>query len=172
MMRGNKNFKMKLLFIITVKRIKKVLVVALFFLMMIHVNAQSTNVKYNKQLADSLGADDYGMKMYVLVILKPGSNKIDDKQKADSLFVGHLQNISHLATLGKLVAAGPLKRNEKGYDGIFILNVKTTEEATTLLQTDPAIKAKMLDTELFQWYGSAALPLYLKFHDNVKKKDF
>ena len=110
--------------------------------------------------------------MYVLVILKPGSNKIDDKQKADSLFIGHLQNIGQLAKIGKLVAAGPLKKNEKGYEGIFVLNVRTIEEANTLLETDPAIKAKMLDTELFQWYGSAALPLYLKYHDNVKKKDF
>jgi len=49
--------------------------------------------KYNKQLADSLGADDYGMKIYVLVILKTGKAKIEDKQKADSLFLGHLQNI-------------------------------------------------------------------------------
>ena len=163
---------MKLSLNITVNCIKRVFASAILLLMMIHANAQSNNPKYDKHLADSLGADDYGMKMYVLVILKPGSNKIDDKQKADSLFIGHLQNIGQLAKIGKLVAAGPLKKNEKGYEGIFVLNVRTIEEANTLLETDPAIKAKMLDTELFQWYGSAALPLYLKYHDNVKKKDF
>lgn len=38
-------------------------------------NAQTINSNYNKALADSSGADDYGMKMYVLVILKSGTNK-------------------------------------------------------------------------------------------------
>ncbi len=155
-----------------VNYIAKTVVTTFLLLTLTKANAQTDNPKYNKQLADSLGADDYGMKMYVLVILKTGKIKIEDKQKADSLFLGHLQNINHLAETGKLVAAGPIKKNAKEYEGIFILNVKTIEEASILLETDPAIKSKMLDTELFQWYGSAALPLYLKFHDNVKKKDF
>ena len=163
---------MKLLFNAREDLIKSVSITALFFLMAIYVNAQAGNTAYDSHLADSLGADDYGMKMYVLVILKSGSNKMEEKQKADSLFSGHLKNINRLAEAGKLVVAGPLKKNEKGYEGIFILNVRTMEEANRLLQTDPAIKAKLLDTELFQWYGSAALPLYLKFHNNVKKKDF
>ena len=152
--------------------ITKTLFTHFLLLSLTKVNAQTDNPKYNNQLADSLGADDYGMKMYILVILKPGKTKIEDKKKADSLFLGHLQNIGHLAEIGKLVAAGPIKKNDKDYEGIFILNVKTIEEAKVLLETDPAIQTKMLDTELFQWYGSAALPLYLKYHDNIKKKNF
>ena len=150
----------------------KTFLVVLLLLTLASVNAQTSNQKYNKQLADSLGADEYGMKMYVLVILKSGRAIIKDKHLADSLFLAHLKNITKLAAEGKLVAAGPLQKNDKKYDGIFILNVRTTEAATILLETDPAIKSKMLETELFQWYGSAALPLYLKFHDYVKKKDF
>jgi hypothetical protein len=152
--------------------IGKTLVIFFLLLMLTKANAQTSNPKYNKQLADSLGADDYGMKMYVLAILKTGKSKIEDKQKVDSLFIGHLQNIHRLAELGKLVVAGPIKKNVQEYEGIFILNVKTIGEANILLQTDSAIKSKLLDTELFEWYGSAALPLYLKFHDAVKKKDF
>ena len=49
------------------------------------INAQSNNAKYNKAMADSLGADDYGMKTYVLVILKTGTGKIDNKVKVDSM---------------------------------------------------------------------------------------
>jgi uncharacterized protein YciI len=147
-------------------------VTILLLLIVTKVDAQMGNAKYNKQLADSLGADDYGMKMYVLVILKPGTTKMEDKHRADSLFLGHLRNINHLAAIGKLVMAGPIKKNVKEYEGIFVLNVETTEEASILLDTDPAIKSKLLDAELFQWYASAALPLYLKFHDNIKKKDF
>ena len=83
--------------------ITKTLFTLFLLLSLTKVNAQTDNPKYNNQLADSLGADDYGMKMYILVILKPGKTKIEDKKKADSLFLGHLQNIGHLAEIGKLV---------------------------------------------------------------------
>jgi uncharacterized protein YciI len=163
---------MKLFFNTSINLIKHLSLTLLFLLVLTHLNAQSPNPKYDKNLADSLGADDYGMKMYVLVILKTGTNKIDDKQKSDSLFAGHMKNIDHLAEIGKLIVAGPMSKNDKEYRGIFILNVKTIEDAKILLDLDPAIKAKLLDAELYRWYGSAALPLYLKSHDVVKKKDF
>ena len=134
--------------------------------------AQKPNPLFDKPLADSLGADEYGMKMYVLVILKTGPNKTADKATTDSLFGGHMQNIGRLVNEGKLVVAGPMGKNDKSYRGIFILNVKTTAEAGVLLDTDPAIKEKLLEAELFQWYGSAALPMYLPYHDKVKKQDF
>jgi uncharacterized protein YciI len=132
--------------------------------------AQNEKVDFDKVLADSLGADDYGMKSYVLVILKTGSNNTEEKAVTDSLFRGHMNTINKLAKEGKLVVAGPLQKNDKSYRGIYILNVKTIAEANELLITDPAIKAKVLDTEIFQWYGSAALPVYLKTHDKIQKK--
>ncbi len=150
----------------------KLVVSLLAFIITLNTNAQTEDSKYNKALADSLEADAYGMKMYVLVILKQGVNLINNKVKEDSLFMNHLQNIGHLAKIGKLVAAGPLKQNKNSYQGIFILNARTIEEAKLLLDSDSAIKAKLLDIELYQWYGSAALPLYLKFHDRIKKKNF
>ena len=136
------------------------------------VNAQNNNPKYDKLLADSLGGDDYGMKRYVLVILKTGTATITDKSVIDSLFRGHMQNINRLADAGKLIIAGPLQKNEKAYRGIFILNVETLDEARELLITDPAVKANLLDSELYSWYGSAALPMYLKFHEKVEKKTY
>ena len=148
---------------------KSIIALALLFLS-VNANSQIDNPKYDKALADSLGGDDYGMKPYVLVILKTGTNKIDKKETVDSLFKGHIANIDRLASIGKLVVAGPLKKNDKSYRGIFILNVKTIEEANALLATDPAVKEKLLDAELFQWYGSAALPEYLKVHEKIEKK--
>lgn len=134
------------------------------------VHAQSTNPHYNQSLADSLGGDDYGMKRYVLVMLKTGTGSIADKKATDSLFHGHMKNINHLAATGKLVVAGPLQKNEKTYRGLFILNAKTFEEARQMLEGDPAIKAQLLEPELYGWYGSAALPMYLDFHGKVEKK--
>jgi uncharacterized protein YciI len=149
---------------------KSSIIIALLSMLTIGAYAQEDNPKYDKALADSLGGDDYGMKAYVLVILKTGPNKVDNKEKLDSLFRGHLANINRLADLGKLVVAGPLKKNDRGYRGIFIFNVRTIEDANALLTSDPAVQAKLLDAELFQWYGSAALPEYLKVHERIEKK--
>ncbi len=144
------------------------------FLLISSINGftQTPNTKYDKHLADSLGADEYGMKNYVLVILKTGSVKIEDQKISDSLFGGHMRNIKSLADQGKLVLAGPIHKNEKEYRGLFILNVKTIDEARDLLQTDPTIKAKLLDAELYNWYGAACLPMYLPYFEKVQQKSF
>ena len=132
--------------------------------------SQSDNPKYDKAMADSLGGDDYGMKKYVLVILKTGSRIETQKTIVDSLFRGHMENINRLVNSGKLVIAGPLVKNEKNYRGIFILNVPSIEEARKLIDLDPAIREKLLDVEMFQWYGSAAISEYLKAHEKIEKK--
>lgn len=130
---------------------------------------QSSNPNYDSTLARELGADDYGMKKYIWVILKTGENKTAEKAFIDSCFMGHLDNISRLADEGKLVVAGPLGKNDNAYRGIFILNVTTFEEANELLQSDPAIKESLLKADLYNWYGSAALPQYLEAADKIWK---
>jgi len=135
------------------------------------INAQSKN--FDQKLADSVGADQYGMKPYYLVILKKGKTEITDKAKKSDLMKGHMDNINKLAKDGKLIVAGPmLEKNQNDYSGIFILDAKTKEAAENLVLTDPSVKAGIFDVELYKWYGSAALPLYLKFHDKVTKVKF
>lgn len=134
------------------------------------VSAQESGKLYNKALADSLGADKYGMKSYVFVLLKTGSNTTTDKDKLNLLFRGHMENIGKLVKEGKLVVAGPFGKNDKSYRGIFILNVRTAEEAKALLDADPAIKEKVLDAEILEWYGSAALPMYLPYHGKIEEQ--
>lgn len=133
---------------------------------------KKAKVPYDEALAKKLGADDYGMKMYIMVILKSGTNTTETKAKTDSLFAGHMANIEKMAALNKLAVAGPMGKNDKNYRGIFILNTKSMDEAKQLLDNDPAIKAKLLEPELYNWYGSAALPEYLPFHDKIQKKSF
>jgi uncharacterized protein YciI len=134
------------------------------------VVAQHHNPKYDKALADSLGADVYGMKSYVLVLLKTGTNQATDETLINKAFRGHLENINRLANLNKLVVAGPMGANVKDYRGIFILNVSSLDEAQALLETDPAIQEKLLEAELYPWYGSAALPVYLEVHYRIEKE--
>jgi uncharacterized protein YciI len=153
---------------------KKLFVLICLITTAIFVQAQEKKPKapYDEVLAKKLGADNYGMKMYVLVILKSGSNTTETKAKTDSLFVGHMANMDKMVEMQKLVVAGPMGKNDKNYRGIFILNTKSIEEAKQLLESDPAIKAKLLEPELYNWYGSAALAEYLPFHDKIQKSSF
>ena len=135
------------------------------------INAQKKD--FDQKLADSLGADQYGMKSYYLVILKKGKGEITDKAKKSELMKGHMDNINKLTKDGKLIVAGPMaEKNSNDYSGIFILDAKTKEEAESLVLTDPSIKSGIFDVEIYKWYGSAALPLYLKSHDKVAKVNF
>ena len=146
-----------------------------FLVIVLSVNvsfAQKTNPNYDAELATKLGADDYGMKKFVFVILKTGTNESTNKSLKDSCFTGHMNNINRLVKEKKLIVAGPMVKNEKSYRGIFILDVSTMEDANLLLETDPAIKAKFLEPELYIWYGSAALPEYLEASEKVWKTGF
>ena len=146
-----------------------------FLVIILSINvsfSQKTNPNYDAELAVKLGADDYGMKKFVFVILKTGSNESTDKVLKDSCFTGHMTNIDRLVKEKKLIVAGPMVKNEKSYRGIFILDVSTKDEANLLLETDPAIKAKFLEPELYLWYGSAALSEYLEASDKVWKFGF
>lgn len=143
--------------------------VCLFLCSIQIIHAQHINPGYDSTLAKQLRADDYGMKYYVLVILKTGTNDIQDKELRDSLFAGHFANMSTMADAGKLIVAGPIAKNDRTYRGIFILDVSTFEEALALLQNDPTVMEKVLEPELYSWYGSAALPVYLDTHDKIQK---
>ncbi|WP_143884977.1 YciI family protein [Chryseobacterium binzhouense] len=127
---------------------------------------------FNQKLADSLGADNYGMKAYSIVMLTTGSTKIEDKAKMDELMKGHMSNIGRLAKEGKIVVAGPFsEKNNRDYRGMFIFNTKSKEEAESWVKTDPAVAAGVFSYEIFPWYGSAALPLYLKHHKEIAKEN-
>jgi len=136
------------------------------------VYGQKSNPNYDAELAEKLGADDYGMKTFVLVLLKTGTNDSTDEDARNTAFAGHMSNINRLVEEKKLIVAGPIEKNERTYRGLFILDTPTIEEARVLLQTDPAIKENYLASELFIWYGSAALSEYLEASDKVWKTGF
>lgn len=130
-----------------------------------------TGKSYDSALAKKLGADDYGMKQYVMAMLKKGSTEIKDTARLRQLLSAHLQNISRLANEGKMVLAGPMMDNT-GLEGIFIFNVKTVKEAEELSATDPAVKAGLFSLEFHPWYASAALMQVVDTHKKLQKKSF
>lgn len=125
-------------------------------------------LQYDSLLAAELGADDYGMKQYVMAFLKAGPNRDIGKEESMELQRAHLDNINRLAEDGKLVLAGPFMDNGE-LRGIYVFDVRSVEEAEALTATDPAIKAGSLVMELKPWYGSAALGKVNEIHMQVAK---
>jgi uncharacterized protein YciI len=147
--------------------------IGMFFLGLLSavaVMGQTVNPQYDSVLAKSLGADEYGMKQYYLVILKTGSNTTANKHFKDSCFAGHFANMGKMEAAKQLVVAGPFGKNGDQFRGLFILNAPSLEAAQQLVQTDPAVHAQLLKADIYPWYGSAALPEYLKATDKIWKK--
>ena len=129
-----------------------------------------TAVRYDEVLAKKLGADERGMRMFVLCILKTGPKDAEIKGKErEDLFTGHFGNINRLAEEGKLAVAGPFGKNDKTYRGLYIFNVSTVEEAEKLVVLDPAVKAGIFVPELTLWYGSAAMLVVNETHKKLEK---
>lgn len=134
----------------------------------VETHAQETENGFDAALADELGADDYGMRQYVIAFLKAGPNRDQDSTRAAELQQAHLDNIRRLAEEGKLVLAGPFM-DQQEVRGIFVFDVRTVEEARQLTATDPAVKAGRLEMELRPWYGSAALMEINNIHSKISK---
>jgi len=149
---------------------KKLIFLFLLTLLYTGMQAQNENPDFDQQLADSLGADELGMRNYYLVILKTGSSTLEDKDRLNTIFRGHFDFIKQMITEGKLIIAGPLGKNDKSYRGIYIFTLSTKDEVEILLQSDLSVKEKIFDYEIYPWYGSAALPTYLDTHKKIEKK--
>jgi uncharacterized protein YciI len=131
--------------------------------------ANAQNLAYDSILAQKLGADELGMKMYVLVILKTGSAVITDSAVRAQLFRGHFANINRLSREGKMLTAGPLEENVQKYRGIFVLNVSDIEEAKKLVKSDPTVEQKIFEPLFFLLYGSAAIQEIPDIHSKIQK---
>jgi uncharacterized protein len=81
------------------------------------------------------------LKEYFLVLLKKGPNRAQDSVTAQKIQAGHMANMDKMHKDGKLCIAGPIGDKNADLRGIFILTVKTKEEAVKLLKEDPAISS-------------------------------
>ena len=148
-------------------------VIAFLLLLASFANAQNqtapqSNPNYDAALAAKLGADERGMKMYVMCFLKTGPLKVDDANKRAELMKGHFAMINRLAEEKKLVVAGPFSEGGE-FRGIYLFDVETIEEAQKLTETDPSIKEGYFKVEFIKWYGSAALMQVNEVHKKIAK---
>ena len=92
----------------------------------------SATIEYDSILAKKYGADDYGMKPYVIAFLERGEANGLTEQEAAELQQAHMENIGKMAEAGKLVLAGPFL-DDGPLRGIYIFDVATVEEAEELV---------------------------------------
>jgi uncharacterized protein len=124
---------------------------------------------YDQIMASELGADDYGMRRYVMAFLTAGPNQDLSPERAAELQRGHMAHIQAMAAAGKLVMAGPFLDGGQ-MRGIFLFAVDSIEEAEALTAADPAVQAGRLGMELRPWYGSAALMKVNEIHQNIARE--
>lgn len=118
-------------------------------------------------LATRLGADERGMRSYVLVVLKTGPTRVPDGEARKAMFAGHFANMERLSNEGKLVLAGPFD-GAGGWRGLFVLAVADMDEAKRLTETDPVIVNGEMVAEYHKWYGSAALMMIPEIHARLE----
>ena len=122
----------------------------------------------DKGLARRLGADERGMRAYVLVVLRTGPTRVPDGEKRKAMFVGHFANMDRLSKEGKLVLAGPFEQSTDGWRGLFLFAVGTVDEARQLVATDPVIVSGEMVADFHPWYGSAAAMMLPEIHERLK----
>ena len=133
--------------------------------------AEEAAPAYDPALAAAVGADENGMRRYVLVILKTSPTPVPPGPARDEMFKGHFANMKRLADAGKLALAGPLDGVD-GWRGLFIMAVSDIEEARALVATDPVVAQGEMIPEFHKYFGSAALMLVNDGHAKVSKKPF
>lgn len=133
--------------------------------------AEADKPVFDAELARSVGANENGMRGYVLVVLKTGPNKVPPGAERDEMFKGHFANMSRLGNEGKLALAGPFDGVD-GWRGLFVFAVPEIEEARQLVATDPVIIKGEMVAEYHKYFGSAALMLVNDAHKKIAKKRF
>jgi hypothetical protein len=116
----------------------------------IQKDTMNTNPNYDAKLAEKLNADDYGMKKYVLVILKTGSNQSEDKDFISQCFRGHLDNINRLVKEGKMIVAGPI------VEFLYSMSVILVKQSKSWNMMPPSKK----DYWIWNYSHGMALPHY------------
>ena len=90
----------------------KTFILLIILLKMTSTIGQEINPNYDSLLAKKLGANDKGMKTYILGLLKTGSNDVQDKKLKDALFKGHIDFVESSIIKGVMVVQGDSEKTK------------------------------------------------------------
>ena len=136
-------------------------VVIIFLLFLLTGGVEGQNKQSTAKQKQKTQDIEKQMKNYFMVILTKGPNRDQDSVTLAKLNDGHMSNIERLSNEGKLILAGPFL-DDGNMRGIFVFNVATKEEAVTLVESDPALKAGRFAYEIHPWMGPKKLISVLK----------
>lgn len=91
---------------------------------------------------------------YTLVFLRKGPAPRDDEARNERLQLEHLQHLTKLQMIGKLVLNGPIL-SEHDILGVSIYATEL-EEALALAEADPKVRAGYLTVEAIPWMAVPA----------------
>ena len=88
--------------------------------------------------------------VYLAILVRGAKWTPGQTPETEAIQKAHLANIGRLAEMKKLVVAGPFG-DDGTLRGIFVFRVASLEEARTLAETDPAVKAGRLALQIHPW---------------------
>lgn len=99
-------------------------------------------------------AEEMAFESYQLVLLKRGAAWTPEKTPAlEELQRQHLAHLGKMGESGKMVIAGPFgDQADESMRGMCLYRVGSVEEARTLAENDPMVKAGRLKVEVLTWY--------------------
>lgn len=90
------------------------------------------------------------MTAYLAFLVRGEKWTPDKTPETEAIQKAHLANINRLAETKKLVVAGPFG-DDGTLRGIFVFRVASIDEARSLAETDPAVKAGRLALQIHPW---------------------
>ena len=97
------------------------------------------------------GDTTYLMQQYYIVFLKAGENRSQDSLETARLMEQHLAHLTRMAQEGYSSLTGPMG-DDGDLRGIVVYNTATLEEADSLANLDPMVKAGRLKVEVHPWW--------------------
>lgn len=107
----------------------------------------------NPSVEDMAGRRKFARR-YTLVFLRQGPASREDEARNERLHLAHLQHLTKLQMLGKLVLNGPIL-SEHDISGVSVY-AADLEEARALAEADPKVRAGYLTVEAIPWVAVPA----------------
>ncbi len=105
------------------------------------------------------GDTTYLMKQYYMCFLKEGPKRDQNPEEAAIIQENHLAHLAQLGAERKICLAGPFA-DDSGIQGVVIYSTPTYEEAVTLANADPAVKAGRLVVEIHPFWAAVGAQLF------------
>lgn len=113
--------------------------------------AEDLQSKGYKTFTYEEGDTTYLMQQYFLVLLKAGPNRNQDSTETANLQKQHLAHLERMGREGYASLIGPLE-NHAEIMGIAVYNTPSIQQADSLANLDPMVKAGRLKVEVYPWW--------------------